>query len=177
MAKPDTKNVNLFEITRDLQIMEERLIESGGEITPDMESELAELESLEADKLNAYYAVIRRMKATAKGYREELDRLQSNAIARENAAKALMNRILDHMRMAGRTEIQVKLGKFKETKNSVDSVIFKGDYEEHPEKLPKKYQNITVAPNRTALADAIKAGNKAAMKYATVERGTHLRMY
>lgn len=164
--------VSLYQLTEDLAAIEDELLESGGEITEEMERSYEELLQMHAEKVEGYLALIRKFEATAVALKDEIDRLQAARKTMDNAAANLKNRLRDAMRRRGETEHQTRLGKVKVQRSSSVPVVLKVT----PEQLPEWFRRVKVEADLVALRNALKEGD--AGDYAELgEASYYLRIY
>lgn len=146
----------LFEITADFEAMEELLLEAGGEVTPEVEALLAEMEANLEGKADGYAALIREWEADAAKWKEEEQRCAGHRKARENAAANLKVRLCEAMVRLGRDKLftdRFKIG-VQRSAGSVEVLV-------DPALLPEPYRRVipeTVTADKKALADALRAG-------------------
>ena len=166
--------VSLYHITEDLADLEHSLLESGGEITEDLEEEYAELLEMHGSKVESYIAMIRRFEATAEGIKAERERLQAAEKTMENAARSLKDRLRDAMQRRGEAEHLTRLGKVKLQRSGSTPVVLKVA----PEQLPTHFQRVKVGADLTSLKHALQEGDDGAAQYAELgEPSYYVRIY
>jgi len=99
------EKMTLIEINRASAGVVELLIESGGEITPEIEKLLSDLDVKTKNKIDGYHAMIEKMKSEASYYKENADTLYAVQKACEAVAKRLRFGIQNAMEMSGIQEI------------------------------------------------------------------------
>lgn len=93
--------MTLFQLTEKQRAIEDALYENGGELTPEIETALAETaESLPA-KIDGYNALLRKFGYMSENCRTEIDRLTRLRRTAENAQKSLKRHVLDAMNAFG----------------------------------------------------------------------------
>lgn len=164
--------MKLYEIDQNIVHILSQVDDETGEI-PD--AALSALESLEMGrkaKVAAIIAVIRNAESAADAINAEISRLQRMAAAPTNTVTRLKEYLLRSMQALGETKIDCgPIGKPRIQKNSQPSVKYAGDVSD----LPERFQRVTVDVNKSAIADAFKAGDELP-KGVTVETGVHLRL-
>lgn len=146
----------LHEITADFLALEDLLLESGGEWTPEVEALVAEMEGNLEAKVDGYAALIREWEADAEKWKAEEQRVAAHRKARENAAAALKARLCDAMVTLGREKVETDRFKVAVQRAAPSVVVLV-----EPEALPEPFRRVipaTVSADKKALADALKAG-------------------
>ena len=171
-------NLNLYEITSELRELQDALIESGGEITDEMEERFDDLLDAEEDKTEGYIAVIRSMEEEAEAFKREEQRLKKRRKAAENSAGRLKERLLMAMEVRGQDERSTALGKVKRQRNSSSGTTVFSD----PEDLPDHFKRVRVSADKRAIREALESEDPdvraKAEEHAQIdERGWHLRIY
>ena len=170
MSKP----LSLYTIDDDLLQLEEALIESGGEITPEMEEQFDDLLQMRADKVAGYVAMIRQFEASASAVKDERQRLQGYERSLGNAAKALKDRLCHSMAQRGETEHVTPIGKVKRQRSGSRPVVLLVD----AEALPEHFQRRSVAADLAALKHALGEDDPAAVRVAEFgEASEYVRIY
>ncbi len=102
----------LYAIGAELEAIHRTLVENGGELTPELDAALEAFEFLQADKIDAYYAVLAEMethadvrKAQAHKFDAEATILKAQAATFEAARDRLMARLKAYMVARGVTEL------------------------------------------------------------------------
>ena len=144
---------SLLAITAQANSIAERLIESGGEIDPELESALAVNQKDLAVKVDSYAIIMDR-------FDFEIDYLKAKAQEFTDAAKVLANaqdRIKSNLKQAlslmGETEIEGESYKFKLSPSKPKLVI-------EESQLPQEFkmQDIKWVPDKAQIHDALTAG-------------------
>ena len=162
------KPLPLYTIDGELAQLESALIEAGGEITDEVNERFDDLLQMRQEKVAGYVAVIRRLETSAEAYASEAKRLSSNARAMQNSADRLKQRLLDAMTARGDQEYETPLGRVRTYEGSARSVTVLVD----PDDLPDRFKRVTVAPDKRALADALKSQDPDAVRLAEFEPPT-----
>ena len=155
------KPLNLYQLTDELHAIEEALLESGGEITEDMDARFDELLDMRADKIEGYLAMIRKFEATEEAIKGERQRLQKAERAMKNAAGSLKDRLAESMRRRGETVHETALGKVRLQQASRRSLVL--DVEE--DDLPDAFKRVAVSADKRKLKAALESEDE------TVRRG------
>lgn len=104
-------NRRLHEITADMLALEELLLESGGEWTPEVEALVAEMDGNLEAKAQGYASLIREWELDAEKWKAEAKRCAGHQKARENAADRLKERLRGELERMKRLEVEA--GPFK----------------------------------------------------------------
>lgn len=170
------KPKSLRQLDEDWQRLSDALEETGGELTPEMEEEFAELLHAHGDKVEGYIALIIEAQAEADMFKAEEKRLNALRKTAENKASNLKARLLFSMEQRGDAEYVTPIGKAKVTKNGGKQRL---TLAVEPEQLPEHFRTVTVtySADEEALRHALDEGSQAAHAVASLEpRGTHLRI-
>lgn len=166
--------LSLYDIDRDLELLEAELIDAGGEVDDDTEARHNDLLDAREDKWRAYTAVIRRLEASHAAVKEERQRLQNNERALDNAAKRMKARLVESMDRAGVDTAETPLGKLRVQEASQRSLNVLLPVDE----LPARFVRTTVSPDNSALREAIDAGDEEALRAAELLPPTrYVRIY
>ena len=92
---------SLFELTQEMQNIEDELYENGGEITPEMEPALSETKDSLLAKVDNYNGLMGKFEATSKACADEIKRVQGIKKNADNAVKNLKQYILNTMTYCG----------------------------------------------------------------------------
>ena len=140
------------------------LLDAGGVVTDDVDAALDVLLDARDDKVAAYVALIRNNEATAAAFKTEAERLDAHRRAHENTAKRLKERLLGSMLGRGDTLHQTPIGRVRVQYASARPVVL--SYGTEPADLPDRFRVVTVAADKRALADALKAEDPEAERVA-----------
>ena len=154
--------MNLLELAEDPDIDEQAFMDT-----------LAGIEGALEDKADNYAKVMRMLDGDALAIREEEKRLESRRKAIEGNIKRLKSALQYAMETTGKTKFKTQLFSFSIGKNPASVVMDKYDIEDIPERF-LKYKDPEI--DRTALKNAIKAGDQDAMNIAHLEQTTGLRI-
>jgi len=144
---------SLYNIAAEYQHLSDQLIESEGELTP----ELQELLSINKDELEykgqSYAMVIKGYESDITVIDSEIQRLKGLADKRNKAIERLKNNLKAAMLLYGYDKIETPLVKLSFRKSESVEII-------NEAQLDQKYmvEKITVTPNKVAIKNDIKAG-------------------
>lgn len=99
-------SVTLYEIADARDILDNWLLETGGELTPELEQMLAELDASAKDKIERVALYIREQKSLAEAAKQERDRLAGIASARLKAAESLTGYLRREMDRLGKDRVE-----------------------------------------------------------------------
>jgi uncharacterized protein (DUF885 family) len=140
-----------------MQQIEDALYENGGEFTPEIENALAETKESMMAKVDNYYAILGKFKATQTAAAEEIKNLQRIKKVAENAESRIKDHILEIMGTFGIERLESNLHKMYrrrsekvETNDEQLLAGFQRKIEELKMILPD-YVTVDVKINKTAL--------------------------
>lgn len=163
----------LYELGTEWARLETVLLESGGELTPDVEAAFTALGELERDKVDAYQHVVANLAGHAAACQAEANHLQEKADAALNAAKRVKARLLEYLQARGVKELQGDRWRACVTANGGKQPL---TLLVEPEQLPVIYQRVKVEPDTDTLRAGLEGKDPAAVAVARLEpRGSHLR--
>lgn len=125
------------------------------------------------DKADNYAKVLRMLDGDAQAIHDEERRLRARREAIENSIKRMKQMLQYMMEATGKTKIKTQLFSFSIGKNPASVVMDEYDIENIPERF-LKYKDPEI--DRTAIKNAIKAGDQDAMDIAHLEQTTGLRI-
>lgn len=161
----------LYEITSELQQVTEMLVESGGELTPEIEEALDALEGALEEKVERTVHVIRQLEGQAEAAKAEYRRLQDLYRSRRNAADRLKEYLHSQLRIASVQKIEADTCVVRRQKNGRPSIAWEGD----PDALPEAFRRVDVRPDTQAAYEEWRTGGELPEGFR-VERGEHLRI-
>ena len=94
-------SATLYQLTNQMAEIEAMLEETGGELTPELESLWEETSESLPQKVDGYNQVLRNLTAYATNLADEIKRLQGLKKTAENSAKRLKEHVLDCMETFG----------------------------------------------------------------------------
>lgn len=171
-----TKPRSLFNISDDLEKLNELLDDAGGDT---QQQELInqwfnQLETERDGKLDSYAALIAEMLARAEVRKAEAKRMMELAAADERRAQLLKERLKWFFETHGLKTIETSRYRISISKNGGKApLILKPEL--LPNQLPERFQRVSVEPNTNTIRAALEAGED--LDFATLgERGTSLRI-
>lgn len=179
---PARPRLRLYDHTAALETVHEWLIESGGELTPEIEALLDEAEADFAAKAERVALKVRELEAEAKAVKEEADRLAARAKAAANGARSLKDYLLEQCHAAGQLAVKGKLATVR-VQNSPMSALCTipaesmADLKSDPEYAPYIAEiPVSYRFDAKAAIEAAKAGAELPAGIYT-EQKTHVRIY
>lgn len=165
----EVQPLNLYQITTELQELEQALLESGGVLTDEIEAKYETLLEIEADKVEGYIAMIRKFEASEEAIKSERQRLQKAERSMRKAAQSLKDRLTESMLRRGEEVHETGLGKVRLQQASRRGVTVDAD----PEELPEAFKRISVSADKSSIQDALESDNDELRKQA--EQFAHLK--
>ena len=164
------ENKSLITLAKESNQLEVMLLESGGEVTPEIEAMLTVKEVNLPSKVDNYYHVMHRLDGLEIHYKEMADKFQKAAKTFSGASKSLKDRLKIAMRELGEDEIKGNDFRFK-LSNSKPSLIIEDD-----KVIPKDYfvQVTETVLEKDRLLEDLKIGEVAG---ARLEPSFSLRSY
>lgn len=163
--------LHLYEVVEQLVRIGDTLAENGGEITPEIEAQLRDLEGTFEEKVERILLYAQNLKASAEAATKEADRLAVLARGRASIADRLRQYVKAQMEALNRPKIETARIVARIQKNSRPSVSFVGELAE----LPSEFIRTVVAFNAEAAYEVFKAGGPLPAGVSVVQ-GTHLRV-
>ena len=170
-AQQNQSVMTLYELTQEWAEIQDALIDSGGELTPEIEARLDALPGALQVKADGYCYVIQQLLRSADAAKAEADRLSELARVRKNAADRLKDRLKSAMETTGQLKLESDRFKVRVQKNGRPSIAWTGE----PDALPCEYSRVAVSLDGQAAYEAWKAGRELPEGFKVTE-GTHLRI-
>lgn len=148
---PPIRPLSLYQLTDELEALEDDLIASGGEITDEMNERYDRLLEMEADKVEGYIAMIRKFEASEEAIKAERKRLQKAERSMRRSADNLKDRLAAAMRRRSEEAHETRLGKVRLQQAPQRSVVV----DVPADQLPDGFKRIKTSADRRALADAL----------------------
>ena len=152
----------LYELTRQMAEIEERLVETGGELTPEIEELWQETAESLPKKIDNYNALVKNYEAAVEAKKKEENRLKEERKIDERIICNIKNHLIDVMTRFGYRRIDGKLCKVflsSSTSTEVDEDLllqpYGGKIQKFQEQLPS-WLTVEFKVNKTALKDAYK---------------------
>lgn len=142
----------LFIIAADKAALLDEIVDVNGELTPELEARLAQLDGDFSAKLAACATFVRNLTAEAEKHQAEADRQQALATARLNSATSLKAYMHRCMVAAGSVRVEGVARLQKKPASVVVAV--------EPATLPVAFQRITIEANKIALRAAWERGER-----------------
>lgn len=145
--------LSLVELSTQYAKLEYKLLESQGEITPEIENELANFEAKLPQKVDAYDFIINKIQANQAMLKSMADKYNAAARTLTNFEDSLKDRIKLAMINLDRTELLGHSTRFKLIKSKPKLVIDES-------KLSDDYMKTTVqkVPDKDLIRDALDSG-------------------
>lgn len=150
--------MTLFQLTADMAAIEDALIESGGELTPEIEAALTETQDSLAVKVDGYNALIQKFGRTADVLKAEIDRLGKLKKTAENAEKRVKQHVCDTMGAFGIEKLEGQLCKMTRRRTQrveTNDEMLKAAYQRNIDEL-----NAILPPYLTVKLEVSKTGIK-----------------
>ena len=153
-------SATLYQLTNQMAEIEAMLEETGGELTPELESLWEETSESLPQKVDGYNQVLRNLTAYATNLADEIKRLQGLKKTADNSAKRIKEHVLSCMEAFGLTRLEgnyckMSLRSSTQTEVDEDSVLL--PYLSRVEKLGlPSWITCELKINKTALKEAFK---------------------
>ena len=154
--------MTLYELTDRMAAIEDELYENGGELTPELETELTETKESLMAKVDNYNALYQKLGAMAASAKSEIERLTKIKRTAEKAQENLKKRLLWNMNVFGIEKLEGKLCKMSIRKSKalkVEEDIMLEPYKAKIDKLNSvlpPYMAVKVEISKKAISDAFK---------------------
>lgn len=165
----DSKTVSLFEIVNVSQQIERELIESGGELSRELELVIDNVGTALAEKAESYIFVTRRLEANAAFFKEEAEKYTRAAKALCNASDRLKDKLKEAMVATGKDEIIGDTMKIVLSDSQPKLVV------EDETKIPQSFKIVKYEIDKSRIKDLLKTGEE--IPGASLETGKTLRTY
>lgn len=164
----------LAEITDQHVALDQLLVESGGEVTPEIEQWMTEYAAELREKVDHYGAAIRRLEGEAKLWQGEADFFATKAKAAANSAKAIKQLAQLAMEKLGEVEFTGERYRLCLTPNGGQQPI---ELLVPVEQLPFQYTKTVVTADKDMLRQDLERGVENLGAYAALApRGYHVRV-
>lgn len=169
--------ISLYELESEFAALHNRLIETAGEWTDEVEAEFTRLGGIESVKVDSYQHVLAEFTAHASACQSEIERLQEKQQNALNAKRRLTERLKEYMEAKEVTELKGTTWKAVIQKNGGKpplTVLM------DPAQLPAPFVRYRAEPDTEAMRAAALPGGDVigpeGILVARVEKpGTHLR--
>jgi hypothetical protein len=137
--------VTLYELTRDILLVQQALDDTGGELSPEVEEKLAALEMGLRDKVDGICRLIATLERTEEAIRTEIARLYVKAGHKANAVKNLRAYLKRELERLGEQKVATDLFTVSISKVP-DRPVWQGTMDE----IPEQFRKIKVDVDMTA---------------------------
>ncbi|GIW89958.1 MAG: hypothetical protein KatS3mg109_0390 [Pirellulaceae bacterium] len=161
----------LYQLSEQYQSVIERIVQAGGELTPELERALTDIADEWREKAIRVALVIREAEALAEAAQAEARRLQELARTRANLATNLKRYLLHEMLQTRELRIDSPLVRLAVVQNSRPTIR----WELPLDQLPAPYVRTRIELDGEAAYRAWKAGEQLPPGFV-VEHGFHLRI-
>lgn len=161
---------NIYQIEKTYLELTNELIESGGELTPELETSLAINKTELENKAKNYGFVVKSLENDVSNIDEEIKRLNALKQSRNKTIDVLKDTVKNAMQLYGIEEIKTSTLKLSFRKS--ESV------EVDPSLLDFKYmaqKPITYAPDKAKIKEAIKAGEAVSGAWISVNMNLQIK--
>jgi len=172
---------SLWEISADMQMLDELLFEIGGELTDEdvertIDTWLQENADNLAEKLDGYCAIIAEREALADLRVKEGRRLIALANADTHKTGKLRQRLKAFFELHGMEKFETRRHKFTVAKNGgAQPITLNPAWEAEPSAAPEQFHKTKIELDKDAIRAALEAG-EVVEDCSLTERGTHLRI-
>ena len=153
-------SLTLFELTAEMAALEDMLLESGGELTPELEEALTETQQGLSNKVDGYCAILHKFSYTEDVLDAEIKRLTARKKAITNAKERLKKHVCDTMGMFGMTKLESSLNTMTrrrstkiETNDEVIVAPYQQSLEDFRKTLPMHIQVPDLKVSKTAIKE------------------------
>lgn len=147
--------MRLHEIVEQYQEVEAELINSGGEITEEVQALLDSIDDNLENKAANYIRIIKNFEHMAQGLKEEVARLQARRKVHENAAERLKSALLYALKATGQRSIETSLGRVTAMRASTPKYVLTVDLFDVPEEFVRTKYELDMAAIREAIKDGM----------------------
>lgn len=141
----------LFNITAEQRRINDALMESGGEVTPELEEALCVNAENFAIKVEGYATSIRKFDALAEAADAEIKRIQAIKKTAINSAKRLKEALVYGMEVMGMDKVEIGLNKLSFRSSTAVNIIDEC-------KIPNQYVKVETSIDKMALKKDLQVG-------------------
>lgn len=167
------QRLRLWEISDAHEALAEKLMDAGGEITPELAAEWENLTGDFDEKVEGSALYIRELMANAAAAKEEADRLNDIHTALANRALRMKAYLQFHMERTGRTKVQTPRAKVWVQANGGRPAIH---WTKTLVELPTDFTITEVKPDFERAHQALKSGEQLPYGFYVEPRGSHIRI-
>ena len=153
-------SLTLFQLSAEMTALEDMLLESGGELTPELEAALTETQQGLSNKIDGYCAILHKFDYTEDVLDAEIKRLTARKKTVANAKDRLKKHVCDTMGAFGMTKLESNLNTMtrrRSTKVETNDEVILAPYlqglEEYRKTLPIHIQVPDLKVSKSAIKD------------------------
>lgn len=162
--------MNLFELVAEANGITKAIIEAGGELSPELETALINIDLAMAEKVDGYDHVMERLEHEAEYWKAKADAYAKIAKAHANAKERMKNAIKSAMQAMEKTEVKGVDVRFKMTPVKPKLVIDQATLD------PSYLMQVTTSvPDKERIEMALRLGDE--VMGAKLEQSFALRSY
>lgn len=165
------QKTSLYQIVAQAQYIEQKIAEAGGELTPELEAALSNVDLSLAEKVEGYAHVIDRLESVSKYWNDKAEELYNVASGCANAAKRIKERLKQGMVEMSKEEVFGESIRYKLTPTKGSLVISDAS------KIPDEFLMVETkkVPDKEKIRTALESF--ASVPGASLEGGYQLRKY
>lgn len=163
--------MKLYEIPAAYREWENKVEDAGGEITPELEDELAGLDATLEVKVDAISSLVREADGRRDYFKAEASRLLDRASVEGNKSERLKAYLKQTLEELGKEKVVASLFTARIQRNGQPSTTILTP----AEKLPEAFRRVEIVPDKDAIKAAWKRGEELPDGVSVVV-GTHLRI-
>lgn len=165
--------MNLLQLVKETNELEQRLIESGGELTPELESKLLVTAQELPKKVDSYNHIFNQLEARAEAFKKQADEYYTAAKTLENTVERIKGYIKSVCRDSGQSVLIGENVKFTITDSAPKLVI------ENASELPDSYkmQVVKIEPDKELIKNDLLTMAVSEIPGAKLVPGKTLRIY
>lgn len=155
-----SQNKSLIELTTDYNFLLKCIVESEGEISPDIERQVEITEDMLSLKIDKYDFLMKKLESEEAHWKERADAYAKVARTCNNVRAKMKDRIKEVMISLGKKEIIGETTTFKLTNSNPKLII-------NEKELPSDYvvETVIIEPNKDKIKDALKNGKSVTGAY------------
>ena len=171
MVTDHMTSVPLYAIADQYVGIIDRLIDGGGEITPELQGELDAITDAFEGKVERVALYTRNLIGLAEAAEAEAKRLTELAGVRKRSADGLKGYLMEQLQRVNQTKVVTPLAVVRIQKNSRPSIQWFGP----PQLIPEPYRRVTITVDGTAAYEGWKRDGMLPDGFV-IETGEHLRI-
>lgn len=142
---------SIFEITGEYLELLDKLEESGGELTPELE-EMLEINDEEfEDKINSYGVVIRKLRADIEVAKAEISRINDIKKSKEGAIKRMIDVVDGAMKIRELDKFETPTARISYRRSKRVDII-------DLDSIPEQYKNVSYSADKALIKEEIEGG-------------------